>query len=344
MMSKLYAPKPAMTFTSWFRRNPLLCNFGLGLAAAVLFVWWRFDTDTERARARVRHGSMLIETRCGPIEYQEAGTGVPLLAVHGSGGGYDQGMAFAAPLATKGIRVIAMSRFGYSRTPMPADSSAEAQADAHVCLLDAIGIKQAAVMGGSAGAPSALQMAIRHPDRVSALILLAPLLYKPPTQGNSAPPMAPWVENTMMAVIGSDFLFWSAMHLTRDQVIKVVLATPPELLMTASATERARVNAMLDNILPVSDRAAGLRSDSAVGRGLGPSPLNFVHAPTLIIAARDDGYGTYASAQYTASQIAGAKFIGFDQGGHTWVGHDDNVMAAIWKLIVPVAREASQAP
>ena len=54
----------------------------------------------------------------------------------GSGGGHDQGMAFAAKLANNGIRVIAMSRFGYLRTPMPADASATAQADAHVCLLD----------------------------------------------------------------------------------------------------------------------------------------------------------------------------------------------------------------
>jgi len=81
-------------------------------------------------------------------------------------------MAFARALTERGIRVIAMSRFGYLRTPMPADASAAAQADAHLCLLDALGIRRAAVMGGSAGAPSALQMAIRHPDRVSALILL----------------------------------------------------------------------------------------------------------------------------------------------------------------------------
>ena len=137
-------------------------------------------------------------------------------------------------------------------------TAAAAQADAHVCLLDALGIRRAAVMGGSAGAPSALQMAIRHPDRVSA---------------------------------------------------------------------------MLDNILPVSARAEGLRSDSSVGKHLASSPLEAVHVPTLIVSARDDNYGTYASAQYTASRIAGAKFVGFDQGGHVWVGHNDEVMAEILKLL-----------
>ena len=319
-------------------RRAFFATLALALVSAMLLVKWRFDNDMQRARTHAAQDSVLLPTRCGPIEYQEAGAGVPLLAVHGSGGGHDQGMAFAGGLASQGIRVIAMSRFGYLRTPMPADASAAAQADAHVCLLDALGIPKAAVMGGSAGAPSALQMAIRRPDRVSALVLLVPLTYKPPTQADSASPMLPWVEATMMRLLGSDFLFWSALHLARDQVIKVVLATPPALLAHASPQERARVDAMLDNILPVSLRAEGLRSDTAVGKHLSPSPLESIQVPTLVISARDDRYGTFASAQYTAGRIAGAKFIGFDEGGHTWVGHDDEVRAAIIELLLPSAR------
>ncbi len=311
---------------------------GLVLAIAAPGVWWRFDRDIGWARSRVAHGSLLLNTRCGQIEYQEAGSGVPLLAIHGSGGGYDQGMAFAGVLADQGIRVIAMSRFGYLRTPMHADASAASQADAHVYLLDALGIRQAAVMGGSAGAPSALQMAIRHPDRVGALVLLVPLTYKPAALADSAPPIPAWVEGAMMRLIGSDFLFWAAIHVARDQVIKVVLATPPELLKAASPEERARVDAILTNILPVSSRAAGLRTDTASGKHLAPAPLASIHAPTLIISARDDRYGTYASAEYTATQIPGATFIGFDQGGHTWVGHDAEVRAAIVKLLMPSGR------
>jgi 2-hydroxy-6-oxonona-2,4-dienedioate hydrolase len=327
-----------MTLTSWFLRHSILFSTGLAVATFSILVGWRFVSDMDAARIRSAHGSVLIATRCGPIEYQEAGTGVPLLAVHGSGGGFDQGMAFAGSLSKQGIRVIAMSRFGYLRTPMPADASAEAQADAHVCLLDALGIPNAAVAGGSAGAPSALQMAIRYPDRVSALVLLVPMAYKPATVADSTPPMPPWVERTIMAVIGSDFLFWAAIHISRDRMIGSVLAAPPGLLTDASPAERRRINAMLDTVLPVSARAAGLRSDSAVGKNLMPAALKKVRAPTLIISARDDGYGTFASAQYTAGGIAGAKFIGFETGGHTWIGHDDEVMAAIVKLVVPESR------
>ena len=302
-----------------------------------LSIAWRFNRDVKAASAVAAIGGVVVNTRCGPIEYQEAGTGVPLLMVHGSGGGHDQGMTFAGNLAQRGIRVIAMSRFGYLRTPMPADASPAAQADAHVCLLDALGIGQAAVLGGSAGGPSALQMAIGHPDRVSALVLLVPLAYKPNALANSAKPLAPWAEALLMRLIGSDFLFWVGLHVARDQVVKYVLATPPEQVKNASPEERVRINAILDHILPVSERAAGLRSDSVMGRTLGPSDLEKVRAPTLIVSVRDDGFGTYASAAYTASQIKGARFVGFEHGGHVWVGHNDAVIQEIVKLIVPMS-------
>ena len=314
-------------------------------AATAIFIFvatawtaWRFDADIKAASAAAALGSVVIGTRCGPIEYQEAGTGTPLLMVHGSGGGHDQGMAFAGNLPQRGIRVIAISRFGYLRTPMPAEASPAAQADAHVCLLDALGIAKAAVLGGSAGGPSALQMAIRHPDRVSALVLLVPLAYKPSAVADSAKPLAPWAEAMLMRLIGSDFLFWVGLHVARDQVIRYVLATPPEQVSKASPEERARVSAILDHILPVSARAAGLRSDSVMDRSLGPSDLASVRAPTLIVSVRDAGFGTYASAEYTAGQIKGAKFMGYEHGGHVWVGHQDEVQAEIVNLLLPKAK------
>ena len=320
------------------RFTKLVWSSAVALAFSSLWIAWRFDGDIKAASAKAALGSILINTRCGQIEYQEAGIGTPLLMVHGSGGGHDQGMAFAGTLAQSGIRVIAMSRFGYLRTLMPADASPAAQADAHVCLLDALGIAKAAVAGGSAGAPSALQMAIRHPDRVSALVLLVPLAYKPDALPNSAKPLAPWAEATLMQLIGSDFLFWVGLHVARDQVIQYVLATPPRQVSSASLEERARINAMMERILPVSARAAGLRSDSVMAKHLGPSNLALVRAPTLVVSVRDDGFGTYAGAEYTASQIKGAKFIGYEQGGHIWVGHQVEVMAEIVRLLVPTEK------
>jgi 2-hydroxy-6-oxonona-2,4-dienedioate hydrolase len=299
------------------------------LLAAAGVIHARFADDLAQARARAAAGSTLIDTRCGPIEVQQAGQGRPLLVVHGSGGGHDQGMAFARALAAHGIRVIAPSRFGYLRTPRPADASPEAQADAHACLLDALGIGQAAVLGASAGAPSALQTALRHPQRVTALVLVVPVAYHP----DAAAPLPVAADEWLLRLLGSDFLYWSGLHLARDAVFRWVLATPPELIRAASASERARADAMAEGVLPVSLRAAGLRDDTGLGRRLRAEPLERIRVPTLLISARDDGFGTYAGAQYTASRIPGATFIGFPGGGHLWVGHDDEVRAAIVGLV-----------
>lgn len=253
--------------------------------------------------------------------------------IHGSGGGHDQGMAWARPLARHGVRAIAMSRFGYLRTPRPADASPEAQADAHVCLLDALGIARAAVMGVSAGAPSALQTAIGHPGRVEALLLVVPIACKPGAVADSAPPVSDGKDAMRLRLLGSDFLFWAALHVARDPLVRHLLATRPEQVAAASDAERARVNDLAERILPVSRRAEGLRDDTGLGKRLGSYGLEAIRVPTLVDSARDDGFGTFAGAQYTASRIAGAKFIGFDDGGHLLVGHDEAVRAAIVELL-----------
>ncbi len=322
------------------RRAPLVLAALAALLATALWVHTRFERDLALAAARAAEGSTLVATRCGPIEVQQAGEGKPLLMIHGSGGGHDQGMAWARPFTAHGIRVIAPSRFGYLRTPRPADASPEAQADAHACLLDALGIDRAAVMGVSAGAPSALQTAIRHPDRVSALVLVVPIAWKPGTVADSAPPIPDDQDALLLRLLGSDFLFWSALQGARGPLIRHVLATPPEQVASARADERARVDDLAERILPVSARAAGLRDDTRLGKSLGPYPLASIRAPTLVASARDDGFGTYAAAQYTASRIPGATFIGFDDGGHLLVGHDAELRERILALLASAGPRA----
>ena len=301
-------------------RRILLLVFLL-LAAASAAVYARFQSDLREARARASAGAQIAQTRCGPIEYQQAGQGVPLLVVHGAGGGHDQGMAFAGALASRGVRVIAISRFGYLGTPLPADASPAAQADASVCLLDALRVPRAAVVGVSAGGLSAAQTAIRHPDRVMALALVVPLAYTP--QGAARRPSR--ADRLLDWLVGSDFVFWAGMHVARDQMIARVLGTPPAVVEDASPQEQAKVQAMLDAILPVSERADGLRNEAWQATHLQPYALERIRVPTLIISARDDGYGTYANAEYLAPRIAGARFIGYERGGHMLVGHGDEV-------------------
>ena len=51
----------------------------------------------------------------------------------------------------------------------------------------------------------------------------------------------------------------------------------------------------------------------------------------------------YAGAEYTASQITNARFIGFEIGGHALVGHNDEAMSTIADLLTP-ATEPPGAP
>jgi 2-hydroxy-6-oxonona-2,4-dienedioate hydrolase len=82
--------------------------------------------------------------------------------------------------------------------------------------------------------PLARQPAIRHPDRVRALVLLLPLAWKPPALDDSATVISARAEQTLMRLIGSDFLFWAGLHAARNQLIERVLATPPEQVASAS--------------------------------------------------------------------------------------------------------------
>jgi hypothetical protein len=81
-----------------------------GVAVLLVAAWVvhsRFRSDLALAAARAAQGSTVLDTRCGPFEVQQAGEGLPLLMIYGSGGGHDQGMDFARLLTQHGIRVIA---------------------------------------------------------------------------------------------------------------------------------------------------------------------------------------------------------------------------------------------
>jgi len=300
-----------------------------GLGAATYF----YQRDIQQARHRVSSGSQIAETACGPIEYAVTGDGPLVLVVHGAGGGFDQGLDFGASLVERGFRVIAMSRFGYLRTPLPADASPAAQADAHACLLDALGIKRVAVAGASAGAPSSMQFALRHPRRITALVLLVPAIYVPRPGG--APPVTTPRGTEFLLDMGlrSDFLFWAASRLARRAVIRAILATPPAAVENASPEEQARVQQVLDHILPITQRRLGLLNEAAVIPSLQRYELERINVPTLTISFADDLYGTYDGARYTAEQIRGARFVGYPSGGHLWVGHQQDVSDEIVRFL-----------
>lgn len=277
-----------------------------------------YRREIDVARARVSSGSKVINTPCGVIEYADVGEGPPVLVIHGAGGGFDQGLELAQSLIDNRFRVIAVSRFGYLRTLFPADASPTAQADAHACLLDALKLEHVAVIGGSAGAPSAMQLCLRHTERCSALILLFPITFAPARAQSKPQALFTFVIKT---TLHSDFVYWAATKVARDTLFRTILATPPEDFRNASVEEQARALNVMQHILPISEREKGIWNDATLSPSIPRYDLEGIHVPTLLLSAEDDLYGTFQNARYSAEHIPGARFVGFPTGGHLLLGH-----------------------
>lgn len=312
----------------------LLAAVPASLAVAGALVYRRYRRDLAAARTRASSGSNLVNTLSGPIEYADVGSGAPVLVIHGAGGGFDQGLDFARPLIDAGFRVIAPSRFGYLRTPLPKDASPMAQADAHASLLDALQLEKVAVLSVSAGAPSAMQFCLRHPSRCSALVLLVPLVY---SGGPAGAPHSALRESLINTAISSDFIFWAMSNLARDTMFKTVLGTPPKDVEQAGAEEQARVTDFLNHIEPISWRKKGLQNETAIARSLPRYDLERLKVPTLVSSIEDCLYNTYPGARYTAENIPGARFLGYRTGGHLAVGHETELWSEVRQFLQAAA-------
>ena len=105
-----------------------------------------------------------------------SGAGQPLVLLHGSGPGVSAWSNWSGvldPLADR-FRVIApdMAGFGLSEPQESTTYSMKVWVAQLVGLLDALEIDRAALVGNSFGGGLALATALRHPDRVRALVLL----------------------------------------------------------------------------------------------------------------------------------------------------------------------------
>jgi 2-hydroxy-6-oxonona-2,4-dienedioate hydrolase len=297
-------------------------------SAATLLAYARYREEMRAVRDKVESGSTIAETSAGPVEYAEAGEGRPLLMIHGAGGGYDQGLLVARDFAD-GFRVIAPSRFGYLRTPVPPDPSPAAQADAHAALLDFLGIAKCVVAGVSAGGPSAIELALRHPDKVSALVLLVPRTYDP-TQTIGADESVQSKAVRRLIQSSADFLFWIAIRVARPAVVRF-FGSLPELDAKASPEDRQRVTEVIRSALPLSGRVRGIAVDSGIG--LSPCPLERIKVPVLIVSARDDLWRTLPGARFTSEHIASAELRVLESGGHLMIGQEKQVTGWIRRFL-----------
>jgi pimeloyl-ACP methyl ester carboxylesterase len=132
-------------------------------------------TSGERGAARLR--LEMIDTPHGPIATAQAGTGPPLIAIHGLGGTKASFLPTLA-LMRDTHRVIALDLpgFGDSVKPLRAPFDAPYFAGVITSVLDALGLERAHVAGNSMGGRIALELALTASERVDKLVLLSPAM------------------------------------------------------------------------------------------------------------------------------------------------------------------------
>lgn len=295
------------------------------LATGIGFTRWR------KARLdAIYSASRVTQTAFGPVEYAQVDDGAVVLLCHGTGCGCDQGEALARLLRGDAselpFRLLTPSRPGYLRTPLEAGRTPEQQADILAALLDELAIEQVVVIGLSGGGPCALQLALRHPRRTRALVMLAavsqacrleqddPSLQRvlSPRMGNRVLDLASWFLSRLAlrrpAILARRW-FPSLDDLDAaelDKRIKIVLKDPRQVRCTQD---------FFLAMLPVSVRRAGLRNDCSQFAQLPVYPLEQLRIPTLVIHGRADTI-SFAHAEFTARTIPGAELLAVERCGH----------------------------
>ena len=289
------------------------------VAAGSGVVALRYRRDLLRARARLAWlERRSTETPFGPLEYCEWGEGAPLVLIHGVVGGCDVPPSWRA-LVPAGYRIITPSRFGYLGSPLPNDASTARQADAYVHLLDALGIERAPVLAFSAGSTSAVQLALRHPERASALVLVA--ANSPHEKPMTLAPRA------LAPLVFSQPTLWF-LRVFLPSKLAAIAGKPAGHEL--SEADRRTLETIFDSFFPIRERAKGIIFDGYVGNPeIGTCAFEQITVPTLGVHAADDPLASYEDARAMVARIPGSRWLHVERGGHIFIHNDEQATAEI---------------
>jgi pimeloyl-ACP methyl ester carboxylesterase len=268
-----------------------------------------FRQEMDDASKRIDGTSKVVKLSNGELEYIRQGRGIPLLVIHGAGGGFDQGLACAKILGD-GYEFISVSRFGYLKTPMPENASVSLQADMYAELLDTLGIDKIAILGISGGGPSSIDFSIRHSNRCSGLILLSAV-----SLTDEVPP----VTLPLRIMLKSDYRHW---RLTKNRVKMCrIMGTPDEVTKNMTQEEIEIVDGLLKSMYPIMKRFYGMVSENRVFSTAKSLAIANITMPVLVFHSNDDKLINIKHSYNVIQKLPTAKFIEFKSGGHLNVGN-----------------------
>jgi len=263
---------------------------------------------------------MITQTALGSVEYDVQGTGTPVVVLHGSPGGIDAARLMARILPTDRFRAILLSRAGYLSTPLEGREGIDGQADLVAALLDALGIDRAGVYSWSGGGPSGYRLAVRHPDRVTAIVANAAV-----SHDYHLPPQDLPTRLMMGTAPGRWLMRLLAAH-QPEQYVKGELAgegdlTPDELTarveqVLADPDARSFALDLGPTAMPDGHRKPGYDNDLAQFAAITSLELERITAPTLVVQGTADADLPPEHSEFAARTLPNAELLTLDRGTH----------------------------
>jgi pimeloyl-ACP methyl ester carboxylesterase len=261
----------------------------------------------------------LAETPKGLVEYRLTGAGSKtVLILHGGH------LSAAVPLGERvfldlGLRVLAVSRSGYGRTPAATAPSRDTFAGVIACLCRHLEIDSlAAAVGMSHGGPAAVAVAALHPELVQRLILessISSLAW--PTLGTRLAAYVifnSWTEPLTWRVTGA-MARWAPGVFLRSMLGALSTGSGSGVMADLGPTDGIEVL----NLFKSMRAAHGFLRD--IREPVDPGLERSVRCPTLIIASRDDGQVPTRHAEHLHRRIHGSALVWSHAPSHLiWFG------------------------
>jgi 4,5:9,10-diseco-3-hydroxy-5,9,17-trioxoandrosta-1(10),2-diene-4-oate hydrolase len=112
------------------------------------------------------------------LNYEEAGSGFPVVMLHGGGPGASGLSNFRRnlPVFAERFRTLVVDQPGYGKSDKPpvTGNYFTFAADALAGLLDEVGLDRVHLVGNSLGGGTAVRFALRFPERADRLVLMGP--------------------------------------------------------------------------------------------------------------------------------------------------------------------------
>lgn len=257
--------------------------------------------------------SRMVRTQRWKLHYNEAGSGHPIILLHGTGPGATGWSNFHQNVEglARTNRVIVLDFPGWGRSDVfdcTGESRNTANAEAVKLLMDELGIDKAAIVGNSMGGAATLEFLATYPDRVSHAITMGAGVFAMP---NMFSPSGP------------------------SQGLRVIVDTYRD---PSPANFRRLVEVMVHDASFVTDELVQQRSAAALatpdhlsnwlkwrmGHPAGPfgglehllTQLSRSKVPTLMIHGRDDRTIPLEATLRTAAIIPNARAVILNRCGH----------------------------